>query len=317
MSRFVLAGGSGFLGQVLLPWFQYHNTAECTVLSRHTNNLKIPGARVVHWDGRSPGPWIQELEGADALINLAGRSVNCRYTRQNRNAIMQSRVNSTKVLGEAIANCLRPPAVWINASTATIYRHSFDRDQDEKTGTIGAVPEAKDAFSVEVARAWEETFQAASTPKTRKLIIRTAMVLGRERNSVWPVLRRLVRFGLGGSMAGGAQYMSWIHEVDFCRAVQWLMERNGAKGIYNLSAPQPVPNAKFLATMCKLAHMPIGLPASHWMLEIGAVLLRTETELMIKSRRVVPGRLLEEGFRFRYQGIQDALEELENRRTYS
>ena len=190
------------------------------------------------------GEWARELDGAGMLINLAGRSVDCRYHARNRRLIWDSRVNSTRVLGEAIAGCVRPPRAWLNSSTATIYKHSFDRAMDE-AGEIGATPEAKDAFSVEVAQAWEQAFSAARTPATRKVALRMAMVLSRD-GGVFPVLRRLARLGLGGSMAGGRQFMSWLHEEDLGRAVEWLIARDDFSGPVNLAAPEPLPNAEFM-----------------------------------------------------------------------
>jgi hypothetical protein len=249
------------------------------------------------------------LEGADALVNLAGVSVDCRYTEKNRRLIMDSRIDSTRVLGEAMARCGQPPRVWMNSSTATIYKHTYGAAWDE-TGEIGATAEAKDAFSIEVATAWERVFNEAKTPHTRKVALRSAMVMGHGRNSVFPVMRRMIRLGLGGQMGDGRQYMSWIHEVDFCRAIEWLIAHENVSGIVNLAAPKPVTNAEMMRTFREVCGMPFGLPAAKWMLEIGAVLLRTETELIIKSRRVVPGRLLREGFQFRFSEVRGALEDL-------
>jgi hypothetical protein len=266
--------------------------------------------REVSWDGRTQGEWQGEIDGADAVVNLAGRSVNCRYHARNRRLILDSRVESTRVLGDAIGACGRPPRVWLNASTATIYKHSFARPMDEATGEIGATPEAKDAFSIEVACAWERALEEARTPGTRKVALRSAMVLGVGRNSVLPTLQRLVRCGLGGSMAGGRQYMSWIHEADFCRAVDWLLDRDHVGGPVNLAAPHPVPNAELMRTLRAVCGVPFGLPATRAMLELGAFFLRTETELIVKSRRVVPGRLSAEGFEFRFPELRPALEDL-------
>src|SRR5438034_8915498 len=220
----VLAGGSGFIGRLLTNNLVSGNN-DIVVLTRSPGP---PGQsiRQVRWDGRTLGEWARELDGASALINLAGRSVNCRYNNRNRREILESRVDSTRVLGEAIARCNKPPQVWLNASTATIYKHTFDRQMDEATGEIGATPEATDAFSVEVARAWEEALFNASTPATRKVALRTAMVFAASKGGVYRVLRGLTRWGLGGAMAGGHQYISWIHEADFCRAVEWLIDRD-------------------------------------------------------------------------------------------
>lgn len=303
----MVAGGSGFLGRTLIQWHRRcaHDTI---VLSRHREALD--GARVVHWDGQQLGDWIGALEGAAALINLCGRSVNCRYHKRNRTQIMSSRLESTRVLGEALQRCSNPPPVWLNSSTATIYKHTYDEAHDEQ-GTIGSTPEAKDAFSIDVARAWEQEFDAASTLQTRMITLRTAMVFGRQPGSVYQTLRRLARFGLGGKMADGRQYVSWIHEYDFCRALDWLIANAEARGIYNVCAPHPLTNAEMMGAVRRTCGRTIGLPAARWMLEIGAFLLRTETELIIKSRRVIPSRLTSEGFEFKFPVLDQALAQLE------
>ena len=307
----VLAGGSGFLGQSLARTLLQRGY-DVVVLTRSPAK-RDTRINELYWDGKSLGDWAAHIEGAQAVVNLSGRTVNCRYHARNRREILDSRLDSTKALGEAIAKCRQPPPVWLNSSTATIYRHSIDRPMDEATGETGATPEAKDAFSVEVARAWEKTLDDACAPATRKIALRTAMVLGSARNSVLPVLRRLVRLGLGGNMASGRQYVSWIHEEDFCTAVHWLIERDDISGRVNLAAPNPVTNRELMETVRRVCGIPFGLPASRWMLEIGAFLLRTETELIVKSRRVVPGRLIASGFQFRFPKLEDALRDLECR----
>ncbi|HKS36707.1 MAG TPA: TIGR01777 family oxidoreductase [Verrucomicrobiae bacterium] len=309
--RLILAGGTGFLGRLLsrhfadLGW----DVVVLTRAPKHTGNE----VREIEWDGATPDDWARELDGAAALINLAGVSVNCRYHARNRRLILESRIHPTRVLGEAIAKCAQPPRVWLNASTATIYKHSFDRAMDEATGEIGATPEAKDAFSVEVARAWEQALQDARTPATRKVALRIAMVLGAGRNSVFPVLRRLARLGLGGRMGNGKQFVSWIHEQDFCRGIEWLIARNDLSGPVNLAAPNPITNTEMMRMMRRLCGATFGLPAARWMLEVGAFFLRTETELIIKSRRVTPRRLLTSGFRFRFESFEAAASNLEQR----
>jgi uncharacterized protein (TIGR01777 family) len=313
--RIILAGGNGFLGRLLAGSFSRRGF-DVVVLTRSP----APGVnpvREVFWDGRTPGEWCAELNGARALINLAGRSVNCRYHTRHRKEILESRIDSTRVLGEAIARCDRPPRVWLNSSTATIYKHSLARSMDEATGEIGATPEAKDAFSIEVARAWEAAFNEARTPSTRKVTLRTAIVFSPVEGTVFRVLRRLVRCGLGGSMGGGEQFVSWIHEDDFCRAIAWLLERDDFGGVVNVAAPQPVPNAELMRTFRRVGGVPFGLPAARWMLECGAFFLRTETELIVKSRKVVPARLLASGFEFRFSRIEDALREIEGRLSTS
>jgi uncharacterized protein (TIGR01777 family) len=305
--RIILAGGSGFLGRVLADWLTARG-AEVVILTR------APRAggqvREVSWDARTLGQWQREIEGAEAVINLAGRTVDCRYNAENRRLILDSRVDSTRVLGSAIGLCGTPPRVWLNSSTATIYKHTYGKPNDEATGMIGATPEAKDEFSIEVAQAWERALDSARTPDTRKIALRSAMVLGSGENSVLPMLQRLTRLGLGGRMGNGRQFISWIHERDFCRAVEWLLAQEDFRGPVNLAAPNPVPNAELMRTLRKVCRVPFGLPATKWMLEIGALFLKTETELIIKSRRVVPGRLLAAGFEFEFPHVRGALEDL-------
>jgi uncharacterized protein len=310
-SRLVLPGGSGFLGRILARWFASRGW-DVVVLTRG-RMARENQIRFVHWGGRTLGDWASELDGATAVVNLAGRSVNCRYTRRNRELMMNSRVDSTRVLGEAIAQCGRPPRVWLNSSTATIYKHSLDKPMIETTGEIGATPEARDAFSVAIAQAWEKAFFDAATPHTRKVALRAAMVFGADADSVFGVLRNLTRRRLGGPMGTGRQSVSWIHERDFCRSVEWLIERDDIEGPVNLAAPNPVTNAEMMRAFRELCGVRIGLPATRWMLEIGAFFLRTETELVLKSRRVLPGRLLECGFQFDFATMQPALAEIMGR----
>jgi uncharacterized protein len=265
--------------------------------------------RQLVWDAVTLGSWQCELDGATAVVNLTGKSVNCRYHAQNRREILDSRVNSTRVVGEAIGRCVQPPQVWFNASTATLYRHTFGEPWGEG-GETEATKEAKDRFSVEVGWAWEKALNESLTPRTRKVALRMAMVLGFGSNSVFPALRRLVRFGLGGRMGSGRQFVSWIHQTDYCRAIDWLISHNQFEGPVNLTAPNPLPNDEMMRTLRQVFHVPFGLPATEWMLEVGAFFLRTETELILKSRRVIPKRLLESGFQFRFPTIQAAFEDL-------
>src|SRR2546423_12287748 len=245
--RIILAGGSGFLGRSLTRALSDEGY-EVIVLTR-APRAPEGGVRFVGWDGSTLGDWAAWLEGAKWVVNLAGRSVDGRYHADNRRAILDSRIQSTRVLGEAIGRCAKPPSVWLNSSTATIYKPSLDRPMDEATGEIGATPEAKDAFSVEVARAWERALDQARTPATRKVALRTAMVLGPGEGGVFCVLRRLVRLGLGGKMADGNQFVSWIHEEDFCRAIDWLIERDDISGPVNLAAPNPVSNREMMQAL--------------------------------------------------------------------
>lgn len=311
-SKIVLAGGNGFLGRLLANDLR-HRGYEIIVLTRKPG--RGTGAKEIEWNGRDPGLWVEAIDGAHAVVNLAGRTVDCRYHAANRRLIKESRVNSTRALGRAIQQCRRPPAVWLNSSTATIYRHSLDRSMEE-SGEIAATPEVKDGFSIEVAQAWEGALAEAETPGTRKVALRTAMVLGRT-GGVFPVLKRLTRLGLGGAMAGGQQFVSWIHETDFCEAVAWLIANHKLSGPVNVCAPNPVTNTEFMREMRAACGKSTGLPATRWMLEAGAWLLRTETELILKSRRVVPGRLLAAGFQFRFEQIHEALTVLAGAETFN
>jgi uncharacterized protein (TIGR01777 family) len=269
---------------------------------------------VVSWDGRTLGLWAQELEGADVVINLAGRSVNCRYNVQNRQEMMQSRVDSTRVVGQAIAKASRPPRIWLQASTATIYAHRYDAPNDELTGIIGgSEPDVPDTwrFSISVAQAWERAVTDVGTlPHTRTVLLRSAMTMSPDQGGVFDVLSGLVRMGLGGRAGDGRQYVSWIHEADFVRAIYWLIEQESLSGPVNLAAPNPLPNAEFMRDLRRAWGVPIGLPATEWMLEIGAVFLRTETELILKSRRVVPAKLTQSGFTFQFPNWIDAARDL-------
>ena len=307
--KIILAGGSGFLGGELAKYFKVLNW-EVVVLARSPKS-RIDGVMEVAWDTKSLGDWARELDGATAVVNLTGRSVDCRYNAKNRREIMDSRVNSTRVVGKAIAQCKTPPRVWLNSSTATLYQHTFGKPHDESSREMDSATDAKDAFSVEVAQAWERTLDEAKTPHTRKVALRTSMVLGLGRNSVFPVLRRLTKFGLGGRQGSGKQFVSWIHAEDFCRAVEWIIAHDDLFGPINQCSPNPLPNAEMMKLFREVCGVPIGLPATEWMLEIGAFFLRTETELIFKSRRVVPGRLLQSGFQFGFPTFREALENLE------
>lgn len=315
MRHVIIAGGAGYVGGILAAALREHDVRVIVLSRRARPNER--GIKHRLWDGRTLGDWTADLDGADAVINLAGRSVNCRYHRRNRDAIMGSRTESTRVLGEALRRCERPPRVWLNASTATIYRHSFDRPMDDLTGEIGGTPEAKDVFSVDVAQAWEKVFFESVTPGTRKVALRSAMVFSNAAgdNAVYPTLRRLVRLGLGGRMGTGRQMVSWIHEHDFCRAVWWLLSRSALQGPVNLAAPEPVTNAAMMRMLRQSEGVPFGLPAHRALLELGAFFLRTETELIIKSRYVLPRRLTDDGFDFQYKTLPRALTALKNVRN--
>jgi uncharacterized protein (TIGR01777 family) len=303
--KIVIPGGTGHLGRIVTESFR-HRGDEVVVLSR---NVEAP-ARL--WDGRTLGDWAGEIDGADVVINLAGRSVDCRYGPKEREEILRSRVDSTRVIGEAIARAKRPPALWLQASTATIYAHRYDAPNDEHTGILGGhepgVPEEWH-FSIKVAKAWEQALDEARTPCTRKVKMRTAMVMSATPGGAFHALLRHVRLGFG-RFGDGKQYMSWIHEWDFIRAIRWLMD-NDLEGAVNLAAPHPLPNHEFTRELREAwGTMPLAIPTSGLVLEVGVRLARTEKELVLKSRRVVPARLLEHGFTFDYPRWHHAAREL-------
>ncbi len=308
--RIVIPGGSGQVGTILARAF-HADGQDVVILSRQAR-LDRPW-RVIEWDGVTLGAWQREIDGADVVINLAGRSVNCRYNAANREAILQSRVASTRVVGEAIARAARPPRVWLQASTATIYAHGYDVANDERSGVIGGhETNAPDEwrFSIDVARAWERAFDEAVTMGTRKVALRSAMTLSPDRGGVFDTLLTLVRRGLGGRAGDGRQFMSWVHEDDFVAAVRWLIDQQDIDGVVNIASPNPLPNADFMRVLREAAGVRFGLPARGWMLNLGAIFMRTETELIFKSRRIVPGRLLEHGFNFRFPEWSDAARDL-------
>jgi len=308
-NKVVIAGGSGFLGSTLARNF-HENGVEVVVLSRHP---RFSPWRVVQWDGHSLDTWAGEINGADVVINLAGRSVNCRYNERNRDEILRSRIDSTRAIRKAIAIAANPPKLWLQMSTATIYAHRTDAANDEFTGIIGGnEPDAPEEwrFSIDVATQWEAAVNSAAVPRTRRAILRTAMVMAPQPDSAFATLRNLVRLGLGGRAASGQQYMSWIHHRDFVRAIDFLIAHDDISGIVNIAAPEPLPNSEFMRAIRQACGVRVGLPASPWMLTAGAWALRTETELILKSRRVVPARLLARGFEFAYPTWPEAAREL-------
>jgi uncharacterized protein len=307
--RIVIPGGSGQVGQILARHFHAH----CHAVTVFSRNLKPAPWRVVAWDGLSRGAWIADLEQSDVCINLAGRSVNCRYGPANRRSISESRIRTTLLLNEVIGSLRHPPRIWLNASTATIYRHSLDRPMDEVDGELGGgEPGAPDTwnFSIQVAKGWEEAFFSTPATLTRKVAIRSAMTFSPDRGGVFDVFLNLVRHGLGGASGSGRQFVSWIHETDFIRAIDFLIAREDFTGVVNLASPNPLPNRDFVRGLREAWGARIGLPASEWMIEIGTLLMRTESELVLKSRRVVPGRLLAAGFQFLFPEWPAAAREL-------
>jgi uncharacterized protein (TIGR01777 family) len=312
--RIVIAGGTGHVGRLLAGHF-HQLGHKVMVIARHGQSAEWP---VLIWNGEELGDWARAVDGSDVVINLAGRSVNCRYTEANRREIKESRLRSTQVIGQAILRAAHPPELWMNAGTATIYRHALDRAMDEATGELGGgEPGAPSTwhFSIDVATSWEQAFYASPAPATRKIALRSAMVmsLDQDRGGIFDTLRGLVCRGLGGRAASGQQFVSWIHECDFVNAITFLIARRDLSGGINVCSPNPLPNRDFMAALRRACGVRLGLPAAKWMLELGAVFMHTETELILKSRRVVPGRLLDVGFKFRYPNWPEAAQELVGR----
>jgi uncharacterized protein (TIGR01777 family) len=297
----IIAGGSGYLGRVLSQHFTRMGRP-VVILTRRPQEAS-PFARFVQWDGETLGPWTRELEKAAAVINLSGRSVNCRYNEHNRKEILESRLRPTHVLGQAMVLCADPPKVWLNASSATIYRSSSDVAMDENSGEYG------EGFSVDVCQQWEKMMFDFPLKRTRTVALRISIVFGRD-GAAFQMLHRLVRFGLGGKMGPGGQYMSWIHEDDFARAVDWVIEHEVLKGPVNIASPNPLPNREFMRVFRKVCRRPIGLPAATWMIGIGTLLLGTEPELVLKSRRAMPARLLTTGFQYKFPNWPEALQNI-------
>ncbi len=301
--KIVMPGGSGHVGRAIrrhlepLGW-------EFVILSRRTD---------VRWDGRTVDRWAAELERATAVINLAGRSVNCRYTEANLREMMDSRVDSTRAIGLAISQSMSPPKVWLQASTATIYAHRFDVANDEETGILGGdEPGAplKWNASIAIAKAWEHELECADTPRTRKVAMRSAMTMSMDKGSIFDVMAKMACRGFGGQAGDGSQFISWIHELDFTRAVQFLLERENLSGPINICSPNPLPNREFMRILRQAVRARFSLPAPKLALEIGALLMGTETELILKSRRVVPMRLMHAGFEFQFPQWIEAARDL-------
>ena len=312
--RIVLPGGSGQVGRMLARFFQ-ERVHHVTVLTRGPYTAPWP---TVHWDGKTLGPWVETLEGADVCIHLSGRGIDCRYTARNRRELHDSRIGPTRLLHQAIACLQNPPRLWMNASTATIYRHSLDMPMDEATGEIGGnelisrrrrAPE-KWNWTVQLAKDWEAAFFSTETPRTRKIALRTSLVFSPAPGNVFAVLSHLVRAGLGGKQGNGRQVVSWMHEADYARALEFLIEHEEIDGPVNLAAPHPLANREFMAALREAWEMPNGLPAPAPLLAIGMFFLRSETELILKSRYVVPGRLLDAGFQFEFPTWPEAAADL-------
>jgi uncharacterized protein (TIGR01777 family) len=300
MKKLVIAGGTGFLGEVLINHFK-NKFEEIVILTRGKSRI-IETIKYVNWNAKTFSGWEKELENTSVLINLTGKSVDCRYTEENKTEILNSRIDSTKILNQAVLECKNPPLHWLNSSTSTIYRHSTDKEMDEYSGEIG------NDFSMNVAKSWEKSFFEIETPKTIKTALRTSIVLGKKGGAFLP-LKNLVKFGLGGKQGNGNQFVSWIHEKDFARATEFIIDKK-IIGVINIVSPKPIKNKDFMKTLRKSLNIPIGIPVGVRLLEIGAKLIGTESELVLKSRNVIPKRLNENGFNFEYGDLEKTFDSL-------
>lgn len=293
MKTIIIAGGNGFLGKVLENYFSQKGY-EIKILTRNPR-----AENHIYWDGKELGNWTKSLENAEAVINLAGKSVDCRYTEANKKEIHDSRIDSTNILGLAINLCDNPPKFWLNSSTSTIYKDSYTKEMTEENGDIG------NDFSMNIARSWEKAFTDITNPKTKKIVLRTSIVLGKKGGAFIP-LKRLVQFGLGGKQWHGKQKVSWIHEKDFARAVEFLISKH-LEGTFNIVSPKPTDNKTLMKTIRKVLKVPFGISHPKWLLKLGAKIIGTETELVLKSRNVIPEKLQTLGFGYKYPNLEDAI----------
>jgi len=300
MKKLIIAAGTGFLGQVLVNHFK-DKFEEIVILTRGKSQISN-GIKYVNWNARTFSEWETELENATVLINLAGKSVDCRYTEENKREILLSRIESTKILNKAVLNCQNPPKHWLNSSTSTIYRFSLDKQMDEIDGEIG------NDFSINVALSWEKAFFKTESPNTVKTALRTSIVLGKKGGAFIP-LKALAKTGFGGKQGKGNQFVSWIHEEDFAEAIDFILNKE-IVGVINVVSPQPIRNVDFMQKLRKAVGFPFGIPVNVFLLKIGSFFIRTEAELVLKSRNVIPKKLLENGFTFKFGNIDEAFQNL-------
>lgn len=300
MKKLIIAAGTGFLGEVLIKHFK-DKFEEITILTRGESKTN-GNIKYVNWNAKTFSGWEKEFENATVLINLTGKSVDCRYTKENKKEILLSRIESTKILNKAILNCQNPPKHFLNSSTSTIYRFSLDKEMDEINGEIG------NDFSMNVAQSWEKAFFKTETPKTIKTALRTSIVLGKHGGAFIP-LKTLAKFGFGGQQGKGNQFISWIHETDFARAIEFIIERE-MTGVLNIVSPKPIENRNFMVLLRKAVKVPFGIPINETLLKLGAILIRTEPELVLKSRNVIPQKLQQNGFQFEFDTLEKALKNL-------
>jgi hypothetical protein len=319
----VIPGGSGQIGQMLASYFMERGH-RVTILTR--SPYAAPW-RTVHWDGEHLGPWTETLDGSDVCINLTGYSINCRHTLENRRRIYESRIGSTLLLHEVINRLSDPPKLWMNASAATLYPRAVDAsgvdlpleetaDQAEKAvlpaeGSPATEPWAsRHNFLKRVLRDWEAAFFLSPNPCVRKIALRNAVTFSPTAGNVFAVLLRLTQLSLGGTQGNGRQFVSWIHETDYARAIEFLMQRTDLDGPFNLASPHPLPNRAFMAALREALRVPNGLPAPALAIRLGALLMRTQPELVLDSCRAVPARLLAAGFTFQFPDWPEAAEDL-------
>lgn len=295
--KIIIAGGTGFLGENLEKYFTQKGN-QVYILTRNPKRKNE-----IYWDAKSLGEWKNSLENADVVINLTGKSVDCRYTEKNKKEIYASRINSTRILQQAIDHCVNKPKVWLNAASATIYVHSERQLNTEENGTIG------DDFSMNICKSWEEEFFSIKNDNIRKIALRTSIVLGKD-GGAFPKLKMITKLGLGGKQGRGDQKVSWIHIDDFCRAIEWIIDHKNISGPVNVTAPNPLSNEVLMKKLRTRLKIPFGVDAPVWQLELASVFLRTETELLLKSRNVYPEKLLKGGFQFIYPDIDIALPDL-------
>ncbi|WP_210150091.1 TIGR01777 family oxidoreductase [Chryseobacterium scophthalmum] len=295
--KIIIAAGTGFLGKNLEKYFTEKGN-QVYILTRNPKRKNE-----ILWDAKTLGEWKNLLENSDVLINLAGKSVDCRYTDKNKQEIYDSRINSTKVLQQAVDNCINKPKIWLNASSATIYVHSETHLNTEENGIIG------DDFSINICKSWEKEFFKTENKDIRKVALRTSIVLG-NNGGAFTKLKLITKLGLGGKQGRGNQNVSWIHIDDFCKAVEYIIENENLSGEINITAPNPLSNEEFMRKLRKEMKIPFGLNAAFWQLEIASVFLKTETELLLKSRNVYPEKLMNNGFKFTYPNVETAFKDL-------
>lgn len=295
--KIIIAAGTGFLGKNLEKYFTEKEN-QVYILTRNPKRKNE-----IYWDAKTLGEWKNLLEGSGVLINLAGKSVDCRYTEKNKKEIYNSRIESTKVLQQAIDECVNKPKIWLNASSATIYVHSETHLNTEENGIIG------DDFSMNICKSWEKEFFKIKTENVRKVALRTSIVLG-NNGGAFPKLKTITKLGLGGKQGRGNQNVSWIHIDDFCRAVEHIITNENIVGEINITAPNPLSNEQFMRKLRKEMKIPFGISAPVWQLEIASIFLKSETELLLKSRNVYPEKLMKSGFEFTYSNIESAFNDL-------